>query len=277
MTRALHELDRDEHRVLGAIEFVDATSGARVRDGLLLRPRPGGEAARIVRNRSGLHVVWSHAGDADLARHAAAFIAPPPAPPLGAVELPLRVDDPNGRYLSRSFALRLPRDPDPQHVADAGSLFRPQRVELFRSAAAPAAPNWSPVVVRVSEAASGDRLGGTLVEIRNAADQLLARGLTDWRGEAIVPVAGVPVTTWSEEASSVVVTEIAATVHAIHVAALGTRTPQADVDAGRPPALLPSPDPDIFASHAQRREATAQSIQLATGRTERVPLVIDLS
>lgn len=274
MTRVLHELERSEQRVLGAVEFVDATSGARIREGLRMQQAVGNAGrARIVRNRSGLHVVWSLA---DLAAHAGAFLAPPASPALGSVELPLQVSDPAGQYLARSFSLQLPRDADPRHANNTDSLFRPQRVELYRSAAAPVGANWARLDVRVTEAASGDALGGTLVEVRDTSDRVLARGLTDWRGEAVVPVAGVPVTTWSDDGGAVVVSETAATVHALHVSALGSRTPAADVHAGKLPRTLPCPDPDAFAAHPQRRSATPQTIALAARRSRAVALSITL-
>ena len=272
MTRALQELEDDAHRVLGAVELVDATTGARIRAPLQLRPADGAEAPRFVRNRSGLLVLWSHPG---LGAHAAAFEAPPAEPALHSVALALQVWDPSGLYQPRGFTLRLPRDPDPRHAAQEDSLLRPQRVELFRGAAAPLGGNWTPLAVRVTESGSGDLLGGTLVEVRDAADAVLARGLTDWRGEALVPVAGVPVTTWGADDGAVVVHEIPATVHAVHVPALGTRLPAARA-AGQLPALEPCPDPDLLGSHPQRVAATPQPVALAARRGARVALSIGL-
>jgi hypothetical protein len=112
--------------------------------------------------------------------------------------------------------------------------------------------------------------------VRGAGNVLLARGLTDWRGEALVPVAGVPITTWGADDGDVVVTEIAATVQAIHVAALGTRTPAAQVAAGRAPAALPCPDPDVLGSHPQRVAAAPQPVALAARRGARVALTLNL-
>lgn len=276
MTRELLELERDEHRVLAAVEFVDATSGARIAEALRVAPADPADAiaaaSRWLRNRSGLLVLWSHPA---LAAHAAAFGTPPALPALGSVALALRVADPAGRYQARAFTLALPRDPDPAHAAQAGSLFRPQRVELFRSAAAPLVGNWTPLHVRVAEA-GGDLLGGTLIEVRGAGDALLARGSTDWRGEALLPVAALPITTWGADDGDVVVTETAATVHAFHVAALGTRTPPAQVADGRAPARPPCPDPDVLGSHPQRVAATPQPVALAARRGARVALTLTL-
>lgn len=273
MTRELLELQRDEHRVLAAVEFIDATSGARIAQPLRVAPAdPATPAGRFIRNRGGLLVLWSHPA---LAAHAASFDTPPAQPALGSVALALRVADPAGRYQPRAFTLALPRDPDPAHAAQAGSLFRPLQVELFRSAAAPLVGNWTPLHVRVAES-GGDLLGGALVEVRGAGNELLARGTTDWRGEALLPVAGLPITTWGADDGDVVVTETAATVHAFHVAALGTRTPAAQVAAGRASAAPPCPDPDVLGSHPQRVAATPQPVALAARRGARVALTVNL-
>lgn len=269
MTRELHELERNEHRVLGAIEVVDGTSGARVTQALQVS---GGEA-RIVRNRSGLYVVW---GWSVLADHAGVFARPPAEPGIGSQELVLTLRDPAGAYLPRSAVMALPRNPapDPASRAHPDSLFRPLQVRMYRSTAAPLQGNWSRLDVNVAAAAGGDALGGALVEVRDSGGDVLARGLTDWRGEAVVPVAGVPITTWSDDENAVVVSEVAATVHAFFVPALGTRTPAEDVHRGRAPAAVLPPDPDRTAAHAQVLSAQPVPIQLAARRARVVALAI---
>ena len=211
-----------------------------------------------------------------LADHAAAFLAPPPLPAVGSLRLDFSVVDPADDYLPRAFGMALPRDPDPAHRGNADSLFVPHRVELMRAARAPLGANWSRLDVRVAEAASGDALGGALVEVRDTHGALLARGVTDWRGEAVLPVAGVPVTTWSEGAGAVVVTEIDVRVQAFFVPAQGLRTTQAAADAGRPPAALPSPDPDRLAADPALRTSDPAALSIAARRARAVHLTVAL-
>lgn len=258
---ALHELERLEWRVLGALRPVDATTGATVRGPL----RVAGDGARIVRNRSGLYVI--HAWP-PLAAHAAAFEAPPPLPAAGSERLALSLDDPAGRYLPRLAALALPRNPQ---GAGADSLFAAVAVALYPAATATLGTNWCALRVSLSDSASGDALGGALLRVlvstQVGGPQVLARGLSDWRGEALVAVAGVPVTTWSEDADAVVATHVAATLEAVFDPATGTRTPLAAVRAGRAPARLPRVDPDALEADRATLPGAQAALELRAGAT----------
>jgi hypothetical protein len=96
---------------------------------------------------------------------------------------------------------------------------------------------------------------------------VLARGLTDWRGEALVPVAGVPVTTWSTEPDAVIVTEIAASLECYFDAAVGSRTPALIVRAGMAPDRPPLPDPDAIERLRATLPQTVTPVVLAAGRS----------
>jgi hypothetical protein len=262
------EFERVEDRVLGALRFVDVTTGVPVADLLQLE----GEGVDVLRNRSGLYVIrgWDQ-----LAAHAAAFESPPATPPVGSRQLELVVHDRSGRYLSRRLSVSLPRDPRPDHATEAGSLFVPVDVALFPSPLAPVGANWVVLRASVRAAAGGDALGGTLLRVVSNGD-VLARGVTDWRGEALVPVPGVPVTTFSTDPDAVVVTEIPATVEAYFDAAAGTRTPAALVRRGAVPASLPVVDPEsIEAARAGLPQVTA-AVQLAAARSLSVVMEIAL-
>jgi len=50
---------------------------------------------------------------------------------VGSLQLELSVRDPSGRYLPRRVGVLLPRDPQPNQAAAAGSLFRPIDVATF--------------------------------------------------------------------------------------------------------------------------------------------------
>jgi hypothetical protein len=266
MTAGLRELERVERRVLGAVRCVDATTLSSIDDPLHISA-PG---ARFVRNRSGLYVIGSWTR---LAAHQEPFDQPPPAPAVGTETLPIDVRDPSGRYLARRVAIALPRDPDPARASEPGSLFRAVDVPMYPSASAPLSANWVELRVAVRDAASGDGLGGALLRVV-ADGRVLARGLTDWRGEALVPVAGVPVTTWSTEPGAVVITEITASLECYFDAATGTRTPAANVRAGLAPAGPPLPDPQAIEAARAGLPQSTTPVVLAAGRSLAVAITV---
>lgn len=245
MTRALVELERLEHRVLGALRFVDAATNREISAPLDLAAVEG--KARFVRSRGGLQVIWAWSG---LESHAAAFDSPPPLPAVGSVPFRLDVRDPAGVYLPRRATLPLPRDPDPAGRDDPDSLFQPAVVPLYRAPAAPTGTNWAVVRATVLDSGTADHLGGAVLRVvRNG--QVLARGLTDGRGEGVLPVVGIPMLTFGaavdpgdeEDDGAVVVDTVAVTVEAIMAPEGGTRMSEADVRAGRR-APVPVVDPD---------------------------------
>lgn len=261
--RALRELERQEDRVLGALRIVDAGTGAALERAVELRAVADGRVV-LTRNRSGLHVIreWSA-----LAAHAGAFAQPPAAPAIGSRKLRLAVRDPLGIYLPRIAAIALPRDADPANAAAEVSLYRPVEVPMYASASAPPGANWAVLRVTLSATGSGDALGGALLRVRRNGE-VLARGLSDWRGEALVPVVGVPVTTFSDDDDAVVVSAIEVTLEAFFDPATGTRTPMAAVRAGRAPASLPLVDPVALEAQAGGLPSAAAVLSIAARRQQ---------
>lgn len=271
MTLLMRELERVEHRVLGALRCVDAAT--RVAVDVPLQITVAGATLR--RNRSGLHVVTQVIEPAELAAHEAAFDAPPATPAIGSVALVARISDPSGRYLPRLASLALPRDPLPANAATPGSLFRPIDIALFPASLAPVGVNWAVLRVSLRHDASGDALGGALLLVESSGT-VLARGMSDWRGEALVGIPGVPVTTWSDAPDAVVVTEIAAQLTAVFDPARGSRVSAADVRNGRAPAVLPQVDPDALEAQRDALPNASQAVSLATGRSQSLPLALAL-
>ncbi|MDB5274929.1 MAG: hypothetical protein JWO58_3296 [Chitinophagaceae bacterium] len=271
MTLAIIELDRQEHRIVAAMRCVDATTRVAVDVPLQVDVAN----ARIQRNRSGLYVIV--AADA-LANFADSFNEQP-ATALGSVTLTATIRDISGRYLPRVASLSLPRDPSPANAGLDSSLFKPIEIEMHPASAAPLGANWSVLRVSVSAAtggdADGDLLGGALLRVLNGST-VLARGMTDWRGEALVPVPGVPVTTWSDDPHAVVVTEITAQLEVVFDPATGTRTSAADGRAGRAPAVLPLVDPSVLESNNATLPHATQSVQLAAGRSQTISFPLAL-
>ena len=125
---------------------------------------------------------------------------------------------------------------------------------MFRSPAAAVSSAWAVVRVSVTAQGTGRGLGGVLVRVLRGAGPptLMASGMSDHRGEALVAVPGVPVTTFGTGAS-VLATEISVSLQAI-------------VDpAGREP-----PDPDDLEAKVGApgiRSASVPDVALVSGRT----------
>jgi len=124
---------------------------------------------------------------------------------------------------------------------------------MFRSPAAGFSLAWAVVRVSVSAADTGRGLGGVLVRVlRGAAPAVMASGMSDRRGEALVAVPGVPVTTFGSGAN-VLATEVSVTLQAI-----------VDPDGREPP------DPDDLETRLGApgiRSASVADVALASGRT----------
>ena len=262
MSMLIREFERQERRVLGALRCVDATTGIAIADRLQVVL----EDASMTRNRSGLYVIVSAA---ELPDHEPAFAEAPDEPDIGSVTVRGSIRDPQGRYLPRLISFELPRDALPANAASAGSLFTPIDVALYPASVAPLGSNWSVLRVSVVENASGDALGGALLRVMQGT-KVLARGLSDWRGEALVTVPGVPVTTWSEDPLEVIVKEINASLEVIFDATAGTRLAMDAVRAGRTPAAQTLVNPDVLEDERLTLAHAAQAVVLAAGRTQTV-------
>ncbi len=247
--------DNLDNRVLGAVRFVDAIRGIPVTDPLSVTA----EGVRIIRNRSGLYVIAEAAGTA---AYSARFRLPEPPeaalpPAIGSVKVTLTVVDPSGRYLPRTATIDVPRDPDPAHADQAASLFQPVDRELFPSPTATVGEGWAALRLSIKRTGSDAGLPYAYVRVRRSSnDSLLARGIADERGEMLVGIPGIPVTTWSVSSGSPVTTS---TIHARVVAYF-------DIDAFDPTTGT-YPDPDAFdSSFATLPHSSDVELDLASGR-----------
>jgi hypothetical protein len=238
-----------DRRVLAALRFVDATVRRPVTDAFEVT----GAGVRTIRNRIGLHVIIEAPG---FAAYADAFLAPPAVP---AAELTLTVRDRSRRYLPRRLTVALPRDSEPGHADQAGSLFRPIDVALFPSPTAIAGVGWAVLRLSIKQTGTSRGLPFAYVRVVRAADdQLLATGLADERGEAMVAVPGVPVTSWSTSATA---SPTASTVP-VRVTAYFARDAFDAATGGYP-------DPDrLEATFSSLPRSSETSFDLASGREE---------
>ncbi len=191
-----------EHRILGSVHFVDATTRLLILDPLVV----SAQGVSWIRNRRGDYVITAVPGLED---HAATFRDPPATPALDSIAVEFAVRDPRRRYLPRRSTIRLPRNPDPTQAAATTSLFRSIDIPLFPSPTARIELGWAVVRATIRRNGTEDGLAGALIRILHTTDAaLLASGLSDERGEALVAVPGIPITTWGESNGAVVETEI---------------------------------------------------------------------
>lgn len=179
-------LERVEQRVLGAIEFVDAISGTRVREPLAI----DAPTLRLSPNASALYVIRSAT---KLESFTDAFEAQPTTVPSGLPSYDLSVRDPQRRYLARRATVALPRAATP--VTDPASVLRPIVIKLHPSAARVVDPVWAALRVFVHVMDAGKKIGVANALVRltpSLAGATALFALTDARGEALLAVTGVP-------------------------------------------------------------------------------------
>lgn len=243
-------LETVDRRVLGALRLVDAATNLRIRSPLTLQApgvvfRQNGSGLWIIRHVPGFE---TYEADFDLTQ---------PAPPIGSVAVQVTVRDPLGDYLARSVTIQLPRDPNPANAGQATSLFRPMDVPMYLAPAAPTASAWALVRASVRAQSTNRPLGGALLRVVRISDNTrLALGLSDERGEALVPIPGIPVTTFGASAGPVLVFEL-----------------DARLEVFADPAATGPPDPESLETRRATLRSTQQNVKLASGRT----LVINFS
>lgn len=230
---------------IGARE--DVTESVKAPPGPLWRRlsmRPSG--SRFVRNRSGVHVLleapgWQgYCGAFDLEEAE-------DLPAVGSKRLDLAVVDLSGRFLPRLFSVDLPRDPDPAHRDTPGSLFQPIDVLLYSSPVGRPATGCAVLRLRVTKKGSTEGLPWTRVHVvrDDPGRKVLARGLCDDRGEALIPVPGIPVTSWNGDAGDgkVIVTETAVEIVARFKAVASLFPNPDDLDDDFDSSVPPDEDP----------------------------------
>jgi len=231
-------------RVLAALRVVDGVTGQQILSPLSV----SGAGTVWVRNRRGLYVLMGMPG---LEAHQDTLLSPPTDPVVGSVSVVVDVHDMGSTYLPRRQTIRLPRDPDPANVGDDSSVFRPIDCRLYLSPSASMSSAWAVIRSTVVRGGSEQGLGGALIRVLRASDgQVLARGLSDVRGEAMVAVPGIPVTTWEAAPGPVMGTEVDVQIEVVF-----------------DPAGGEVPDPDHLEANRATLPNGQTAMKLASGRT----------
>lgn len=242
--------DRADRRILAAVRFMDRASGAPITDRLTL----SAEGCKWWQNRSGL---WVMAAAPALSGHTRTFESAPGAPAAGSVVVPCTVSDPRLRWLPRSFRVAVPRG--------AVDIIRaPLDIYLPPSPAAPVRTTWGAVRVSVRSNA-GQPIEGALIRVSRTGNEQL--GLTDSRGEALVPLPGIPLFTTGAGSSAALQSR---SNHKLYVVVDPTVT---DHITGL--RSVPA-DPEGLWSGRSRCVSTSRSFTLAAGESRSFDVSLNL-
>lgn len=251
-----------DRRILGAFRCIDAVTGTLVTDALSI-----GSAPWVVKpNRSSIYVIFDGPGF-----HSVTTDFVPANPPTSTAKFDITIQDPGNQYLPRRATINapvtvpvIPPAPPPNDQAKASALgnpatvFCPQTINVFPSAAAPTALNWA--VVRVSVVRNGTTQGlpWAVLQIVQPAtgatsSTTLATGMTGANGEALLAVAGLK-------------TSVAATIQVWFDPATLTQ----------PSTWIPNPDDILTNTSNPSLKSATQAAQLGVGQllTTSIPISV---
>lgn len=215
-------LVRSDRRILGALQFVDAATGVTIAAPLQVQAA----GVQFIRNRSGYTIAFAAPGVTNLETYSDAFDVLPAMPGVNSVAIDVQITDSFGEYLPRRYTLSLPRDPDSLQADELDSVFQPALVRLFRSPSARVAPNWAVIRATVKNS-TGRRLPWSLIRVIQSPSKITL-SQADWRGEALIAVPGIPVTTSGAGNGAVIVTETNVTLEIVFDTALQTLPDRSD-------------------------------------------------
>ncbi len=258
------QLDR---RVLGAMQLVDATTGLP----LQRRLQVSGDGIQLGWNRSGYAVIYAAKG---LQAYSESFLAPPA---LATVSIQVKIVDSEGQYLPRQVAIKLPREADPAKANMPDSLFQPVKVSVYRSPAAGVASGWAVIRATVIDKTTSQRLPWALIRVVQSSPARVTLSLADWRGEALISVSGIPVTTPGVGAGAVLVNDIDVTLEIVFNPLLTIIPTTSDLSGLIDPNLGYLPDPDDLEVRRSSLRSGTLPYKLASGRDRSETLSVTLT
>lgn len=163
-----------ERQWLGVIEPIDVGSHLPVDGELSLRTT----GLHFRRTRGGVYGVESDGLFDEFLPSLSDDPRRAPMPP--SIERTVRVEDPSGRYLRRSFVLELPRS---QSLNAPNSIYRAVRVPLFPAPRRQVPSGWTAIRVSLRRASDDAPLGGALVRALRGSEEV-------GRGMSSMPIKG---------------------------------------------------------------------------------------
>lgn len=177
-------IDLVDRRYLGAIRFVDNVTKTGVSRPLVVTGMAG---TVVLRNLSGLYVI---AAAPMLEAHATVFAEPPDKPAIEKVEIALRVEDLEKKYLPRLCKVLLPRNPDPRHKDEEKSLFRPVDIPLYPAPSYSARGTWAALRISLNKKEIG--IAAAYLEVTDDdGGKVLGSGISDPEGEVFMLLPGI--------------------------------------------------------------------------------------
>jgi len=246
-----------DRRVLGGFKLVDSITGRTVTGGITVT----GAGLRIRANRSGIWAVLDAPGLSAAANDFAGTAAQLPVQ-----NFTIKVSDPAKYYLPRQATLSLPAPVAP--VGTAG-IFTPQKVTLFAGPGAGAGINWARLHLSVAKAgtAPAQGLGYALIQVTATANNaVLAMGMTDLRGEAMLAIPGLGVTANPEGGGSVTTNTTAVSITAFFDTTNFTQST----------GWLPDPDQMLLNLKGASVKSATQAAQLSSGTSQSFTLSISI-
>jgi hypothetical protein len=247
-----------DRRVLGAFRLVDSITGKTVTDGMTVTAA----GLKIRANRSGVWAVLDAPGLTAATNDFAGTAAAPPAQ-----KFVIQVSDPARYYLPRQATLTLPASLAP---LGTGGIFTPQSVSVFAGPGASAGINWAKLRLSVVQAGTAQGLGYALVQVTNTATNVvLATGMTDLRGEALLAVAGLGVT-----ASAAAGGAVMQKTTPVSIAAFFDTNNGDTASSTQPAGWLPDPDQMLLNLKGASVKSATQAAQLSPGTSQSFTLSI---
>jgi hypothetical protein len=249
-----------DRRVLAMLTFTDAL-GAPV----LSPVSVVAEGVRSFAKRPGAVVITEAPG---FGSYTAAFDPISAAPAVGSVTLQLDIRPADPALSARRAGVALPRDPDPTHSEQSGSLFRPIEVQLLPTPLTQGTGLTAAMSVTVRRADDNRRVEGALVRLRPEGGRPEMRATTDAAGEALLLVPGVPLA--SPGAGAVVRPDIAADLDAVIDPLLARFHRDDQLVEAREAArrrVRDFIDPDDLARRLSGAATPAQVVRVGAGRT----------
>ena len=249
-----------DRRALGAFRCIDSITGSAA-----VEPMATSSTQLAVRpNHSGIYVIFNGPGLSALTTQ---FSPPTAATWANPSPFEIIIQDPRRRYLPRRVQLQAPQ---PLGVpSDAASFFNPQSVTLYPNGAAPILPNWA--VVRVSVVRTGtpppNGLPWAVTRVTRTSDNtVLATGMADSQGEALMAVAGMGAQVSKNAAGAVTDVTVGVSVDAWF-----------DTDIQKQPVgWIPNPD-DVLNNLAKATvKHSSANAQIAAGQAVSLSIAISV-
>jgi hypothetical protein len=253
-----------DRRVLAAFVCTDALTGASITRPMMVTVTAA--SWKVSPNRSGVYVVFDGPGfDAQTGEfiHTGAWPA--------AVSLPVTLRDPQQQYQARVANVNAPVSvptippapagvvPNPAVVGaqkDPATIFCPQKVTMYPTAAAATGPNWAVLRVSVTNTTNGKGLPFAMLKTTRQSDAMvMATGQTDVNGEALLALVGLTTSTNTSGGGPVSVSTVALNVEAIFDPSVLTQ----------PAGWIANPDAILNSTSATLKTST-QAVQIGPGQ-----------